>query len=320
MSLYSIKLRIASILAGIAIAFLATFIILGVLDYFFGIAITSNLILLILILFLIMDVIQWLISPYIVGRVYHTKEIFENDPQYFWIVESVKKVSALNRQKVPRVFIANVMVPNAFAFGSPLSGRRLAITSGLLTILTRDEIEAVLGHEIGHLKHHDIGLIMAIGLIPTLILYFGYSILFTGGGRRGNNGSIFLIAMALVAMSFVFNLMILGVNRMRESYADMNSAETVPGASLTLQTAVAKIEAGQPHYFGRQKKHASSSPATMLMFSDGTGSDIYAPHMALLNHWRNQKVSLKDHILSNHPHPARRVQKLEEFRKRHDYQ
>ena len=51
MSLYSIKLRIASILAGIAIAFLATFIILGVLAYFFGIAVTSNLIFLILILF-----------------------------------------------------------------------------------------------------------------------------------------------------------------------------------------------------------------------------------------------------------------------------
>ena len=216
MSLYSIKLRIASILAGIAIAFLATFIILGVLEYFFGIAVTSNLIFLILTLFLIMDIIQWLISPYIVGRVYHTKEIFENDPQYFWIVESVKKVSSLNKQKVPRVFIATVMVPNAFAFGSPISGRRIAITSGLLSILTRDEIEAVLGHEIGHLKHHDIGLIMAIGLIPTLILYFGYSILFSGGGRRGNNGSIFLVAIGLVAMSFIFNLMILGVNRMRE--------------------------------------------------------------------------------------------------------
>ena len=118
-------------------------------------------------------------------------------------------------------------------------------------------------------------------------------------------------------MSFIFNLMILGVNRMRESYADMNSAETVPGASLTLQTALAKIEANQPHYFGRQKKHTASSPATMLMFSDGTGSDIRAPHMALLNHWRNQKVTLKDHILSNHPHPARRVQKLEEYRKSH---
>ena len=94
-------------------------------------------------------------------------------------------------------------------------------------------------------------MIMAIGLIPTLILYFGYSILFSGGGKRGNNGSIFIIAIALVAMSFVFNLMILGVNRMRESYADMNSAETVPGASLTLQTALAKIEANQPHYFGK---------------------------------------------------------------------
>ena len=49
--------------------------------------------------------------------------------------------------KVARVFIANVMVPNAFAFGSPVSGRRIAITSGLLSILTRDEIDAVLGYE-----------------------------------------------------------------------------------------------------------------------------------------------------------------------------
>ncbi len=315
--MYSIKLRIASILAGIAIAFLATFIILGVLNYFFGVAITSNLLIIILILFFVMDMIQWLISPFIVGRAYHTKEIHENDPQFFWLVESVKKVCSLNNQKVPRIFIANVPIPNAFAYGSPLSGRRMAITSGLLSILSRDEIEAVVGHEIGHLKHHDIAMIMAIGLIPTLILYFGYSILFSGGGKRGNNGSIFIIAIALVAMSFVFNLMILGVNRMRESYADMNSAETVPGASLTLQTALAKIEANQPHYFGKRNRHSSSSPSSMLMFSDGTGTDFNAPHMALLNHWRNQKITLKDHIFSNHPHPARRVQKLEEFRKNH---
>ncbi|EQD54800.1 peptidase M48, Ste24p [mine drainage metagenome] len=111
--------------------------------------------------------------------------------------------------------------------------------------------------------------------------------------------------------------MILGVNRMRESYADMNSAETIPGASLNLQTALAKIEASQPHYMGmKSSRSRHNSPSSMLMFSEGTSSQSYTPHMILLNQWRGQKITIKDHILSNHPHPARRVQKLEEYRKK----
>ncbi|EQD31911.1 heat shock protein HtpX, partial [mine drainage metagenome] len=157
MSMYSVKLKIASILAGILIASIAAFLILGVLQYFFGVAITANLLIILLLFVFVMDIIQWLISPYIVGRAYHTKEISAYDIQYSWLIDSVKKVCDLNQQKVPRIFIANVPVSNAFAFGSPLSGRRMAITQGLLNILTKDEIEAVIGHEIGHLKHHDIG-------------------------------------------------------------------------------------------------------------------------------------------------------------------
>jgi heat shock protein HtpX len=188
----------------------------------------------------------------------------------------------------------------------------MAVTRGLLNILNRDEVEAVMGHEIGHLKHHDIALLLAIGLIPSIIFYFGYSMLF-GGGRKGGNGYILLIAILMMGLSFVFNIMILGVNRMRESYADVNSAQTIPGGAENLQTALAKIVASTP-----QKKHlrksAGSSTSSMLMFS-GLDQGEMKDHRRLLEEWKHMKISLSQSIFSDHPHPAKRIQMLEKLKK-----
>lgn len=311
MNLYSAKLRIASILAGIAIAGIFTLIILGVANYFYGSAITISFVSLILIFVLILDVIQFLIGPYIIGRAFRTKEINSSSSQYQWILDDVHEVCISNNQKMPRVFIADVPLPNAFAYGSPLSGRRLAVTRGLLQYLDRDEVKAVIAHEIGHLKHHDVALLMAIGLIPTIIFYLGYTLIFTGGGNRNQNGYSFLLAIALIAVSFVFNIMILGVNRMRESYADLNSS-TIQNGPENLQTALAKIVAHSP---GRRSRRSAgnSSFTNMLLFSN-PGQGVPMDHESLLAKWKTAKVSAFSSIFSDHPHPARRIQLLEKIK------
>jgi heat shock protein HtpX len=134
-----------------------------------------------------------------------------------------------------------------------------------------------------------------------------------GGGRKGGNGSIFIIALVMMGVSFVFNIMILGVNRMRESYADVNSAQTIPGGAENLQTALAKIVASTP-----QKKHlrksAGSSTSSMLMFS-GLDQGEMKDHRRLLEEWKHMKISLSQSIFSDHPHPAKRIQMLEKLKK-----
>ncbi|MCL4346118.1 MAG: zinc metalloprotease HtpX [Candidatus Thermoplasmatota archaeon] len=314
MSFTAVKLKIAAIFAGIAIALLAALIILGVSYYFFGVLPTSGFFFLIIVMVLVMDIIQYAISPYIISRIYHLKPVSRDDMSMAWLYVSLEKVCNLNNQKVPMLFIADTDMPNAFAFGSIISGRRMAITKGLLKILNKDEIEAVMGHEIGHLKHHDVALLLAIGLIPTILFYFGYTMLF-GSGRR-NGGSIILVAIGLVAVSFIFNIMILGVNRMRESYADLNSALTIPGATDSLQTALAKIVAysgGNPRNRGFRRKSTTSSISSMLMFSGDNDVKAY-DHIALLESWKRKKVRVKDSIFSDHPHPAKRIQNLEKIK------
>lgn len=309
---YSIKLRIASVLAGIAIAGLFTLIILGVLTYFYGNIASIGLISIILIFVLIMDVIQFLIGPYIVGRAFRTKEIGSADPQYQWILDDVNEVCLSNNQKVPRVFIANVPFPNAFAYGSPIAGRRLAVTSGLLKQLDRDEVKAVIAHEIGHLKHHDVALLMAIGIIPTVIFYLGYMLLFSGGGNRNQGGYNLLIAIALMAVSFLFSIMILGINRMRESYADMNSA-SIQGGPENLQVALAKIVSYSGTYRRRRRKRGETSFTSMLLFSNPDHGSV-RDHESLLNEWKRTKVSRISSLFSDHPHPAKRIQDLEKIK------
>ncbi|MCL4341639.1 MAG: zinc metalloprotease HtpX [Candidatus Thermoplasmatota archaeon] len=312
MDIFSAKIRLASILAGLAIAAIATGIILAVVRYVFGYSFSIAVVGIILLFVAVIDIAQWLFSPYMIGWMYHMTPLSTSDPSVQWIRESVEKVAALNNEKVPQVFIAEVNFPNAFAYGSPLTGKRMAITRGLLSTLNRDEIEAVIGHEIGHLKHHDAELLLAIGLIPMLVFYLGYALIFSGGRGR-QNGSAFLVAIVLIVVSFVFNIIILGVNRLRETYADINAATTVQKGADNLQTALAKIAASTPSHRVRSRKTASGSVASMLMIynpEEGVPTD----HHILVEKWRHMKVPVSASLFSDHPHPAKRIQVLERYR------
>jgi heat shock protein HtpX len=311
-NVYSVKLRIASILAGVMIAVIFTFIVMGVASYVYGDAMSTSFILLILVFVLLLDIFQFLAGPYLVGRAFRTRRINGEDPGTIWILQAVEEVCHYNNEKVPAVYIAEVSIPNAFAYGTPISGRRLAVTRGLIQILDRDEVKAVIAHEIGHLKHHDVALLMAIGIVPTVIFYLGYMLLFSGGSSRNQNGYNILVALALMAVSFIFSLMILGVNRMRESCADMNS-ESIPGGPEKLQTALAKIVSSTPVTGIGRRRPSGSSFSNMLLFTDPSSGERKS-HERLLEEWKAMKISRLSTIFSDHPHPARRIQALERIK------
>lgn len=313
MDLVSARLRITTILAGVAIAGISAAIILTVVRYVFGVAYSTDILIIILGAVLVMDILQWLLSPYIIGFTYRLTRVNADDMNYSWLVQMVSGIAQSNGMRTPQVFIAEVNFPNAFAYSSPLAGKRIAITRPMFSLLTREELEAVLAHEMGHLKHRDIELLLAIGLIPTLMLYLGYSILFSGRGRN-NNGYGFLIAIGLLVLSFVFNIMILGINRTRETYADLNAVKTADGGAEHLQVALAKIVSYTGNRFSRRKRtDAPNNVTAMLMFSDLNGKSE-GNHLQLLEEWRHAKVSRLSAIFSSHPHPAHRIQLLERFR------
>ncbi|WP_048062627.1 zinc metalloprotease HtpX [Caldivirga maquilingensis] len=321
-----VKLRLS--MAGVAVVIigLGLAIALGVLaSVTRSFAATVYTITGILIFIMFINIIQWLFGPYIINAMYHAKEVSPDDPKYGWLVDIVNEVAEANGIKTPKVYIAEAPFPNAFAYSSPIAGKRVAITAPLLKILNKDEIKAVLGHELGHLKHRDVEFLMFIGLIPALIYWLGYSLWFSGiwgswwgGGRNSESPFILmLIGLGLLAVSFVFNLFLLALNRMREAYADVNSAITIPGAARNLQRALAKIYLSvDPRVSKVIRSNAGSNLSHMLFFSPLPKDWKEIPESdvdELIEYWRNYKPSVLEELFSDHPHPAKRIRLLDKY-------
>ena len=122
------------------------------------------------------NVIQWLISPYLVGALYKVRELGANEnPELHQMVSNLSEKSKISK---PKLMLAQIPSPNAFAYGSPLTGNRVAVTEGLLKSLDAGEVEAVVGHELGHLKHRDVQVMMVVSFLPALFYYIGFSLIF----------------------------------------------------------------------------------------------------------------------------------------------
>ena len=182
--------------------------------------------------------ISWLVSPAIINFSYRCR----HDLELQKIVDSVARRAGI---EPPKAMISEMPVPNAFAYSSPIMGKYIAVTSGLLrSVKSRDELEAVIGHELGHHKHRDNAVIMIFGLFPSVIYFLGRSMMFLGmassytdGGSRRREGSggiiLFLLGIVLVVVSILLQIAVLALSRLREYYADAHGAKvTSPYAMI----------------------------------------------------------------------------------------
>ncbi|MFQ6011460.1 MAG: M48 family metalloprotease, partial [Nitrososphaerales archaeon] len=102
----------------------------------------------------IFNIIQWLFAPKLINRMYHTREVNRrDDPHLYGMVERLSRKMDL---RMPKVMEAKLPMANAFAYGSPLTGNLVAVTTGLRKELNEGEVESVVGHELGHLKNRDV--------------------------------------------------------------------------------------------------------------------------------------------------------------------
>jgi heat shock protein HtpX len=160
----------------------------------------------------------------------------EDHPRLYNVVEEMKIASGL--PKMPDIYIIDDNALNAFATGRDMNHASVAITSGLLQKLNRDELQGVIGHEIGHIKNRDV-LLMAmcsvlLGTIVILSFYGSRLMIFggmSGGSRRSSRGGggggaiIILIALLLAILAPIFaQLIYLAISRRREYLADASSA------------------------------------------------------------------------------------------------
>jgi heat shock protein HtpX len=274
------------------------------------------------------NIIQWLISPYLVGALYKVRELPENEnPQLHHMVENLSKKSKISK---PKLMLAQIPIPNAFAYGSPLTGNRVAVTQGLLKSLDEGEVEAVIGHELGHLRHRDVQVMMVVSFLPALFYYIGFSLMLSGTyrGRRDDSGGSALIGIGFMIFSWVLNLFILYLSRLREYYADRHSVSVVDNGAQKLSTGLAKIvnttrKVNDAHKARQQKPNSSAFKALFIADPDRASSD--AAELAAMNvqsdqklvqEMLSQKLTFADKLaeaLSTHPNIVKRLRALQEL-------
>jgi len=265
---------------------------------------------------------QWLISPYIIDALYRTREIPESEnPKLYQIVENLSRKSGL---KKPRLMLAQIPIPNAFAYGSPIAGNRVAVTSGLLKTLNEDEVEAVLGHELGHLKHKDVQIMMFVSLLPALFYYIGYSLIISSMYRRQReeSGGTAALGFGFMAFSWILNMFILYLSRLREYYADRHSALIVDNGAQKLSVGLAKIVHATRNMgrVRRQIQHLNAFKALFITDPDRAETDSMvlsaSSDQKLVQELLSRKLTTLDRIVeifSTHPNIVKRLKALQEL-------
>jgi heat shock protein HtpX len=259
--------------------------------YFFGDPVTF--VGLALVLAAAINFISYYYSDSIVMRMSRAKIIQESDnPALFRAVRNVAQKANI---PMPKVGIVDSPQPNAFATGRGPNKAVVCATSSILQTLTPAELEAVIGHEIGHVVHRDVLMSSVAATLAGAISYIGqmamFSIWFGGGNRNRNSGSpLILLAVILVPLGATF--VRLGISRNDEYNADEYGAKLTrnPGG---LVSALEKISSKA------QTRPVATNPANAP--SPATAS------LWIVNPFRGSSLV---EMFSTHPSLDRRVERL----------
>jgi heat shock protein HtpX len=230
-------------------------------------------------------------SDKLVLAMYKAKPVSEEDaPQLYAMVRELTQRAGL---PMPKLYIIPTDTPNAFATGRDPHHAAVAVTQGILRILSPEELMGVLGHELAHVKHRDI-LIQSVaatvaGAITMLARIGQFAMIFGMGGdddEGGGLGALILLILAPIAAMLIQ----MAISRAREFYADRDGANFA-GNPLYLASALQKLEAG-----------VSQVPME-------TG-DMATAHMFIVNPFKGKSMM---NLFSTHPPTEERIKRLKEM-------
>ncbi len=224
----------------------------------------------------------------------HAKEIGpQQAPELFNVVNEMAVAAGV---PMPKVYIIDDPSPNAFATGRDPKHASVAITTGLLSKLTREELQGVIGHEMSHVRNYDIRFTLIVGVMVGSIallaqLFLRYTFWF-GGGRRSNNDNnsgggglavVFMIIGVVLAIlaPFFTALVQMAVSRQREYLADASSVELTRNPH-GLESALAKLAADN------EPLHSANGATQHLYIVNplkklGGGSALFSTHPPIVD-------------------------------------
>lgn len=229
-------------------------------------------------------------SDKIVVKMARARIIQEGDnPALFGIV---RKVSQDAGMPMPKVGIVQQSQPNAFATGRGPHKAVVVATSGILNTLTPNELEAVIGHEIGHVVHRDILISSVAATIAGVVSYVGqialFSLMYGGSSRggRGGNANLVPLLMAAIFVPLGATFVRLGISRSFEYNADEYGAKLTrkPGALIS---ALEKISSSRSTRGAPQNQAPTSASTSSLWivnpFSGHSLVELFSTHPSIPN-------------------------------------
>ncbi len=173
----------------------------------------------------------------IVLRMHDAREVdAASAPEFYGMVADLARNAGL---PMPKVYIVETDAPNAFATGRNPENAAVAATTGLLRMLSHEEVAAVMAHELGHVRNRDTLVMTMVATIAGAIsMIANFGLLF--GGNRGNGGHAMAGILAVVMAPFAAMIVQMAISRTREYGADRAGAE-ISGNPAALASALAKI-------------------------------------------------------------------------------
>jgi len=267
--------------------------------------------------------LQYWFGPSLVKRSMNVRPLSEAEAPH--IHQMVQELADEAGIKKPEIGLSEINIPNAFAYGRSSRSGHIAITRPILGLLDRDELRAVIGHEMGHIKHNDMIVTAAVSVIPMICYYIALSFMFSGDNE---NGGGFIIGILGYLFYLIGQLLVLFISRTREYYADQASVEfgnhpaalvsalykLSYGASKCSKETISEVNSNRAFFVTDvNNAHHDITDFSQIDF-DGDGKISPEELRRLAN--ADVKISSKKglmEIFSTHPDSLKRVKKLAEL-------